>query len=90
MYTFGQYVEDQKKDAFKQGFERGLKRAEARGVAKGEARGERWVLLEFIRQVWGNSEADRCARELEAAELGDLPDLAGPMANQAAGRLPRL
>ena len=70
MYTFGQYVADEKKDA--------------------EARGERRVLLEFIRQVWGDAEAERCARELNAAELDELPDIAGLMADQAAGRLPRL
>ena len=74
MYTFGQYVEDEKRES------------EAQGVAQGERR----VLLEFIRQVWGDAEADRCARELEAAELGDLPDIAGLMADQVAGRLPRL
>ena len=70
MYTFGQYVEDEKKDA--------------------EARGETRVLLKFIRQVWGDAEADRCARALETAELHELPDIAGLMADQAAGRLPRL
>ena len=78
MYTFGQYVEDEKKDA------------EARGEAQGEVRGETRVLLKFIRQVWGDAEADRCARALETAELHDLPDIAGLMADQTAGRLPRL
>ena len=70
MYTFGQYVEDEKKDA--------------------EARGKKEVLLAFIRQVWGEAEADRCARELDAAEHDDLPDIAGLLADQAAGRHPRL
>jgi len=70
MYTFGQYVEDEKKDA--------------------EARGKKEVLLAFIRQVWGEAEADRCARELDAAELDDLPDISGLLADQAAGRRPRL
>ena len=78
MYTFGQYVEDEKKDA------------EARGQAQGEARGRKQLLLEFIRQVWGDAEAERCARALETAELDDLSDIAGLMADQAAGRLPRL
>ena len=74
MYTFGQYVEDEKKDA------------EARGQAQGETR----VLLKFIRQVWGDAEADRCARALETAELHELPDIADLMADQAAGCPPRL
>ena len=78
MYTFGQYVEDEKKDA------------EARGMAEGEARGKKEILLAFIRQVWGDAEADRCARELNAAALDDLPDIAGLLADQAAGRRPRL
>ncbi|MXZ25330.1 MAG: Rpn family recombination-promoting nuclease/putative transposase [Caldilineaceae bacterium SB0665_bin_21] len=78
MYTFGQYVEDEKKDA------------EARGMAEGEARGKKEILLAFIRQVWGDAEADRCARELDAAALDDLPDIAGLLADQAAGRRPRL
>ena len=82
MYTFGQYVEDEKREAEARG--------KALGEARGEARGERRVLLEFIRQVWGDAEADRCARELEAAEIGDLPDIAGLMADQIAGRPPRL
>ena len=66
MYTFGQYLADEKKES--------------------EAR----VLLDFIRQVWGDAEADRCARELEAAELRDLPNIADLMADQVAGRAPRL
>ena len=66
MYTFGQYVADEKKES--------------------EAR----VLLEFIRQVWGDAEADRCARELETAELRDLPNITDLMADQVAGRAPRL
>ena len=74
MYTFGQYLADEVKD----------------GEARGEARGERRVLLEFIRQVWGDAEADRYARELEAAELRDLPNIADLMADQVAGRAPRL
>ena len=74
MYTFGQYVEDEKKDA----------------EAQGEARGKKEILLAFIRQVWGDAEADRCARELNAAALDDLPDIAGLLADQAAGRRPRL
>ena len=74
MYTFGQYVEDQKREA----------------AARAEARVLKRVLLEYIRQAWGEAEADRCARELETAELDDLPDIAGLMADQAAGRLPRL
>ena len=78
MYTFGQYVEDQKKEAFDRGFKRGLKRTKAR------------TLLEYIRQAWGDAEADRCARELETTELDDLPGIADLMADQAAGRLPRL
>ena len=59
-------------------------------VKDGEARGEARVLLEFIRQVWGDAEAERCARELEAAEFRDLPDIADLMADQVAGRGPRL
>ncbi len=74
MYTFGQYVEDEKKDA----------------EALGETRGRKEILLAFIRQVWGEAEADRCARALDAAELDDLPDIAGLLADQAAGRRPRL
>ena len=54
----------------------------------GEARGKRELLLAFIRQVWGDAEADRCARELDAAALDDLPDIAGLLADQAAGRRP--
>ena len=78
MYTFGQYVEDQKKEAFDRGFKRGLKRTKA------------CILLEYIRQAWGDAEAERCARELETTELDDLPDIAGLMADQAAGHLPRI
>ena len=74
MYTFGQYVADEKKES------------EARGVVQGRKQ----LLIEFIRQVWGDAEAERCARELDAAELDELPDIAGLMADQAAGRLPRL
>ena len=70
MYTFGQFVEDEKKDA--------------------EARGKKEVLLAFIRQVWGEAEADQCARELDAAELDDLPDISDLLADQTAGRRPRL
>ena len=70
MYTFGQYVEDEKKDA--------------------KAEGRKEVLLAFIRQVWGEAEADRCAREWDAAGLDALPDVAGLLADQAAGRRPRL
>ena len=82
MYTFGQYVEDEKKDAKAEG--------EALGEARGEAQGRKKVLLAFIRQVWGDAEADRRARELDAAALDDLPDIAGLLADQAAGRRPRL
>ncbi len=45
-----------------------------------EARGE----------VWGDAEADWCARDLDTAELHNLPNIAGLMADQAAGRPPRL
>ena len=82
MYTFGQYVEDEKKDAEARG--------KAEGEALGEARGKKELLLAFIRQVWGDAEADRCARELDAAEHDDLPDISGLLADQAAGRRPRL
>ena len=78
MYTFGQYMEDEKKDA------------KDEGEALGEARGKKEILLAFIRQVWDEAEADRCARELDAAALDDLPDIAGLLADQAAGRRPRL
>ena len=78
MYTFGQYVEDEKKDA------------KAEGMAEGKAEGRKEVLLAFIRQVWGEAEADRCAREWDAAGLDALPDVAGLLADQAAGRRPRL
>ena len=78
MYTFGQYVEDEKKEAV------------AQAAAKGVVLGRKQLLLEYIRQAWGEAEADRCARELEAAELDDLPDIAGLMADQAAGRRPRI
>ena len=86
MYTFGQYVEDEKKDAEA----RGQAQGEALGEARGQAQGETRVLLEFIRQVWGDAEAERCARALETAELHELPDIAGLMADQMAGRPPRL
>ncbi|MXZ40560.1 MAG: hypothetical protein F4Z18_01975 [Caldilineaceae bacterium SB0666_bin_21] len=82
MYTFGQYVEDEKKDAEARG--------RTEGMAEGEARGKKEILLAFIRQVWGDAEADRCARELDAAALDDLPDIADLLADQAAGRRPRL
>ena len=78
MYTFGQYVADKEKEG------------EARGEARGEVQGRKQFLLEFIRQVWSDAEAERCARELDTAELHDLPDIAGLMADQAAGRPPRL
>ena len=63
---------------------------EARGKAEGMAEGRKEVLLAFIRQVWGDAEADRCAREWDAAALDALPDIAGLLADQAAGRRPRL
>ena len=98
MYTFGQYVEDEKKDAEALGEARGKAegealgeaRGKAEGMAEGEARGRKAFLVEFIRQVWGDAEADRCARELDAAALDDLPDIAGLLADQAAGRRPHL
>ena len=98
MYTFGQYVEDEKKDAKAEGEALGEARGEARGKAEGKAEGEalgetrgrKEILLAFIRQVWGEAEADRCARELDTAALDDLPDIAGLLADQAAGRRPRL
>ncbi len=86
MYTFGQYVEDEKKDAKAEGEALG----EARGKAEGMAEGRKEVLLAFIRQVWGEAEADRCTRAWDAAALDDLPDIAGLLADQAAGRRPRL
>ncbi len=86
MYTFGQYVEDEKKDAEA----RGKAEGKAEGEALGEARGKKELLLAFIRQVWGDAEADRCARELDAAALDDLPDIADLLADQAAGCRPRL
>ena len=86
MYTFGQYVEDERKDAKARGKVEGI----ARGKALGEVQGRKEVLLAFIRQVWGETEADRCARELATAGLDDLPGIAGLLEDQAAGRLPRL
>ena len=86
MYTFGQYVEDQKREAFDRGFKRGFER----GLKRTEARGFKQALLEYIQLAWGETEADRCARELETTELEDLPDIADLMADQAAGCLPRL
>lgn len=74
MYTFGQYVVDK------------VKESEARGVVQGWKQ----CLLEFIRQGWNDAEAERCARELVTSELHDLPDIAGLMADQAAGHPPRL
>ncbi len=82
MYTFGQYVEDEKKDAEARG--------KAEGEALGETRGKKEILLAFIRQVWGEAEADRCAQEWDTAALDDLPDISGLLADQAAGRRPRL
>ncbi len=90
MYTFGQYVEDEKKDAEALGEARGKAEGKAEGEALGETRGRKEILLAFIRQVWGEAEADRCARELDTAALDDLPDIAGLLADQAAGRRPRL
>jgi hypothetical protein len=82
MYTFGQYVEDEKKDAEARG--------KAEGEALGETRGKKEILLAFIRQVWGEAEAERCAQALDAAAPDDLPDIAGLLADQAAGRRPSL
>ena len=90
MYTFGQYLADEKKEAEARGEARGEAQGEARGEARGEIRGKKKVLLAFIRKVWGDADADRCARELETAELRDLPDIADLIADQAAGRAPRL
>ena len=86
MYTFGQYVEDERKDAKAEGMAEG----KAEGMAEGEARGRKAFLVEFIRQVWGDAEADRCAWAWDAAARDDLPDIAGLLADQAAGRRPRL
>ena len=94
MYTFGQYVEDERKDAKARGKAEGMARGKVEGIARGKALGEvqgrKEVLLAFIRQVWGETEADRCARELATAGLDDLPGIAGLLEDQAAGRLPRL
>jgi len=74
MYTFGQYVADEKKES----------------EAQGEARAKKELLLAFIRKVWGNAEAERVAPFINAAELVDLPDIADLVDDQAAGRSPRL
>ena len=74
MYTFGQYVADEKQEV----------------EARGEARAKKEVLLAFIRKVWGNAEAERMGPFLNAAELDDLPDISDPVDDQAARRPPRL
>ena len=86
MYTFGQYV----KDKVQEGVELGRAQGVELGKARGEIQGEKRVLLKFIRQVWGDSEAERFARELDVAELRDLPDITDLMEDQAADRRPRL
>ena len=73
-----------------QGVELGKAQGVELGKARGEVQGEKRVLLKFIRQVWGDSEAERFARELDAADLRDLPDITDLMEDQTAGRLPRL
>ena len=82
MYTFGQYVKDKVKE--------GVELGETRGVELGTVRGEKWVLFKFVRQVWGDSAAERFAHELNAAELHDLPDITDLIEDQAAGHLPQL
>ena len=60
------------------------------GKAEGEAHGKQEILRVFIRQVQGNAEADRYAREWDAPALDAPPAIAGLPADQAAGRHPRL
>ena len=90
MYTFTQALEDR----FKQGEAEGRAQGEARGRAQGEARGEaratRKLLLQFIAEAWGDAEAERFARQLEDTEPDRMPSLRDLMADQRAGRLPRL
>ena len=78
MYTFGQYV----KDKVQEGVELGKAQGVELGKARGEVQGEKRVLLKFVRQVWGASEAERFARELDAADLRDLPDITDLMEDQ--------
>ena len=94
MYTFTQALEDR----FKQGKAEGRARGEARGRAEGEAKGRaegearatRRLLLQFVAEAWGDAEAERFARQLEGTEPDRMPNLRDLMADQRAGRSPRL
>ena len=82
MYTFTQALEDR----FKQGEAQG----ETRGEARGEARAKRNLLRQFVAEAWGDAEAERFARQLEDTEPDRMPNLRDLMADQRAGRSPRL
>ena len=74
MYTISQALEDR----FKQ------------GEAQGEARATRHLLLQFVAEAWGDAEAERFAKQLEGTEPDRMPSLRDLMADQRAGRPPRL
>lgn len=74
MYTFAKALEDR--------FEQ--------GEAQGEARATRNLLLQFVAEAWGDAEAERFAKQLEDTEPDRMPSIRDLMADQRAGRPPRL
>ena len=57
---------------------------------QGEARAIRNLLLQFITETWDDAEAERFARQLEGIEPDRMPSIRDLMADQRAGRPPRL
>ena len=94
MYTFTQALEDRFKqgeaEGRAQGEAEGRAQGEAEGRAEGEARATRNLLLQFVAEAWGDAEAERFARQLEGSEPDRMPSLRDLMADQQAGRPPRL
>ncbi len=74
MYTFAKALDDR----FKQ------------GEARASPRAIRNLLLQFITETWGDAEAERFARQLEGIEPDRMPSIRDLMADQRAGRPPRL
>ena len=71
-------------------FAKGLENRFEQGEARGEAQATRNLLLQFVAEAWGDAEAERFARQLEDTEPDRTPSIRDLMADQRAGRPPRL
>ena len=70
----------------REGWERGWEPS----FERGQGLGERRILLQFVAQFWSDDEAERFARQLDAADRSRFPEITDLMADHAEGRLPRL